>query len=183
MPGYRLEKNGKTTRGLGDLFVHGQATALTHDQISAGAVLGISVPTGDHDAGLGMGHVMVMPSLWARWAPGRFVVVISAGYGQGIGDRGTHAHHSNSAWPLVDPMSFSELTFGTSAEVALPGGFRAGARASGAIPTGDGGSRLFGGVRVAFARGRIESSLEAQAGIVGEPFGVRGVFTTAVRFR
>jgi len=180
LTGYRLHKNGKTIAGLGDLMLHGHASLLRAGAVTAGAVAMVMVPTGDHEAGLGMGHVMVMPGAWVSWAPSRIALAASAGYSRGLGDEGIHAEHGS--WPLVDPMSFSELTLGASGTVTLARALRAGVRLDGAIPLGDGTARLTAGVRAVWTHGRFETTAELQGGLAGAPFDARGLLETAVRF-
>jgi hypothetical protein len=180
--GYRIGKNGKAVTGLGDLMLHGHATVLQAGRLSAGAVAMVMAPTGDHDAGLGMGHVMLMPGGWIHWAPGRLALAASAGYARGLGGGNIHAEHGGGAWPLVDPMTPSELTLGASGMVSLASALRAGVRADAAIPTGGEDARLFGGVRAVWTHGRVETTAELQAGLAGAPFGVRGLVEAAVRF-
>jgi hypothetical protein len=182
LTGYRIDKNGKTVMGLGDLMLHGHATLLRTGPITAGAVAMVMAPTGDHDAGLGMGHVMLMPGGWVQWAPGRLALGASAGYARGLGGGNIHAEHGGGAWPLVDPMNRSELTFGATGMVALASALRAGVRTDGAVPIGDGDARLTAGVRAVWTRGRVETTAELQGGLVGAPFGVRGLVEAAVRF-
>ena len=79
---YRLRKNGALYHGVGDLFVHGQASLVRGDTYSAGVVLALSAPTGSHRDGLGMGHVMVMPAAWASVGRGRRMLAASFGYGR-----------------------------------------------------------------------------------------------------
>jgi hypothetical protein len=180
--GYRIGKNGKAVTGLGDLMLHGHATVLQAGRLSAGAVAMVMAPTGDHDAGLGMGHVMLMPGGWIHWAPGRLALAASAGYARGLGGGNIHAEHGGGAWPLVDPMTPSELTLGASGMVSLASALRAGVRADAAIPTGGEDARLFGGVRAVWTHGSVETTAELQAGLAGAPFGVRGLVEAAVRF-
>lgn len=181
--GYRIDKNGRTVQGLGDLMLHGHAAVLEAGALSAGAVAMVMLPTGDHIAGLGMGHVMLMPGAYARWSLGRVVLGASAGYARGLGDTNIHAEHGGGgAWPLVDPMNTSEVTFGASGMVTVAPSFAAGLRTDGAAAIGDGETRLAGGVRAVWTRGRVETTAELQAGLAGAPFGVRGIVEAAVRF-
>jgi hypothetical protein len=179
--GYSLRKNGKRIAGVGDLMLHGHAMLVSSGAVTAGAMLMVMTPTGDHEAGLGMGHVMLMPGAWAQWSPGRLSLGASAGYSRGIGDAGLHAEHAGG-WPLVDPMSFSELTLGATGTLSLARALRAGVRVDGAIPIGDGASRLSAGVRAMWKQGRFETTAELQGGLVGAPFDVRGLLETAVHF-
>ncbi|HWU91123.1 MAG TPA: hypothetical protein VN253_27845, partial [Kofleriaceae bacterium] len=86
------------------------------------------------------------------------------------------------AWPLVDPMSFSELTFGATGTVSLARTLQAGARLDGAVPIGNGTARLAAGVRAIWTQGRVDTTAELQAGLAGAPFDVRGLLEAAVRF-
>ncbi len=181
LTGYRLEKNGRAVAGIGDLMLHGRATLLRAGSLTAGAVAMVMAPTGDHHAGLGMGHLMLMPGGWIQWAPGRLALAASAGYARGLGDGNIHAEHGG-VWPLVDPMNASELSLGASGMVALASSLRAGVRADGAVPLGDGDARLAAGVRAVWTRGRVETTAELQGGLAGAPFGVRGLVEAAVRF-
>jgi hypothetical protein len=74
------------------------------------------------------------------------------------------------------------VTWTASGDIALARVLRAGARVSGAVPTGDGSTRVIGGVRVLWTEGRVDTAFEMQAGVAGDPFSVRGVFETALRF-
>lgn len=179
--GYRLTRNGKRERGAGDTTLHGRLLVLERGRLSAGVALGVMLPTGDEAAGLGMGHAMVMPGAFGAWTGGRTRLVISAGYGRGIGDESAHAEHGG-AWPLVEPMSFEEVTFGAVASYALAEVLRAGLRVSGAAPLGDGATRLSGGVRASWVEGRVETSFELAAGLAGDPYTLRGTLATSLRF-
>jgi hypothetical protein len=180
--GYRLVKNGKAVTGPGDLMLHGHAMLLRAGTVTGGAVAMIMAPTGDDQAGLGMGHVMLMPGAWLQWAPGRVAVAASGGYARGLGDESIHAEHGEGSWPLVDPMSFSEITFGASGMVALARSLRAGVRLTGAVPLRGGTARLATGVRAVWTWGRVETTAELLGGAVGAPFGVHGLLEAAVRF-
>jgi len=182
VPAYRLTKNGKVVRGLGDVMAHGHVTLAARGAVAAGLMLMMSAPTGDDHAGLGMGHVMVMPEAWVAWAIPTFALIGSVGYSRALGGDNAHAEHGGGMWPLVDPMNASELPYGTTAMYALAPQLAVGARLAGAIPLDDGDHRLYGGVRVAWSAGRIDTAAEILGGIVGDPFGVRGVVETSVRF-
>jgi hypothetical protein len=177
---YRLIKNGLELYGVGDAVVHGQASLLRHGGKTAGVALAVSAPTGDPLNGLGMGHPMVMPAAYAKWSDRKVSVDGSIGYGHAFG--GAQSHHSHGAWPLVEPMNLSEVTFTASGEVVLARVLRAGGRISGGVPVGDGATRVVGGVRVLWSEGRVDTAFEVQAGIAGDPFRLRGVLETAVRF-
>jgi hypothetical protein len=183
LTGYRLQKNGKTVSGLGDLMLHGHAALFSAGAVTAGAVAMIMAPTGDDRAGLGMGHVMLMPGAWLQWVPGPVAFAASAGYARGLGGESVHAEHGGGgAWPLVDPMSFSEIAFDASGMVALARPLRAGLLLAGAVPIEGGTSRLATGVRAAWTWGRVETAVQVLGGVIGAPFDVRGLLEAAVRF-
>ena len=180
VPLYRLVRNGRTTYGPGDASLHGQVMIAGDRSLAFGAVLGLGLPTGKTRVGLGMGHAMAMPALFVSAELARVRLAGSAGYGHALG--GAHAHDEHGGWPLVDPMTESELTFSASGDVALVDTWRAGARITGAIPTDDAPARAIAAARTAWGHGRFETALELQAGLAGDPFQLRGVVETAVRF-
>jgi hypothetical protein len=81
-------------------------------------------------------------------------------------------------------MNMSELTWSAGGEVAIAEGVRGGARFTGGIPVGSmpGTDRVVGAVRAAWGAGRYDTAVEIQAGLVGDPFTIRGVLSTALRF-
>jgi len=179
---YQLRKNGALYRGVGDLFVQGQAVLLGHHARSAGLVLAMSAPTGSQRDGFGMGHVMVMPGLWGSWSAGDTTLAASAGYGHAIGasQSGDHPHGTG---PIVDPMNMKELTWSVTGELAVARELRIGARLGGALSLEQTGvHRTIGAARAVWSAGRVDTSAEVQVGLSGDPFNVRGVVETALRF-
>jgi hypothetical protein len=179
---YRLTRNGAVYRGLGDLVVQGQAAVLARGATSAGVVAAVSAPTGSERDGLGMGHVMVMPGVWGSWSNEDVTLAVSGGYGRAIGasDSGGHVHGTG---PIVDPMNISEVTWGASGEVGLAHALRVGARVAGAVALNASGTdRTIGAVRAVWKEGRVETVAELQLGLAGDPFNVRGIVETALRF-
>ena len=179
---YQIDRNGKTSRGFGDLMVHGAVRAYEAGAFSAGGHLMVMAPTGEAMTGLGMGHWMLMPAAWAAYAP-RFVTVSGAlGYARGLGGANVHAEHGGGgAWPLVDPMSFSEVTFDALAMFPITKSFALGARVLGAMPLDD-DTRTIGAARISWRAGRLETLAEAQAGITGDPVKFRGLVSTSMTF-
>ncbi len=182
LPYYRLYENGLQTYGVGDFVAHGQATLLESRDVQLGALFGVSVPTGNSDIGLGMGHVMLMPAGWGAWRHDAVVVTATLGYSRAIVD--ASSHHDHGMWPLVEPMNMSEITWSGAGEVAIGEGVRAGARLSGGVPVGalPGSDRVIAAARVAWGTGRVDTAAEIQAGLAGDPFTLRGVVSTALRF-
>ncbi|MBX3160959.1 MAG: hypothetical protein KF773_33680 [Deltaproteobacteria bacterium] len=180
---YRLTKNGKTIDGIGDVMAHAHASLVERGPWNLGVMLMASAPTGDDLAGLGMGHVMFMPELWAGWTRGRLAAAASAGYSYMLGGVLAHAEHGGGMWPLVDPMNASELTYAGGLTLGLARDLGLGARLRGAAPLGDGTHRLYGALRIIWVAGRAETTLEIQRGALGDPFGLRGILETAIRIR
>jgi hypothetical protein len=179
---YQIDRNGKTYRGVGDVMVHGAAQLFTRGDFSAGAHFMVMAPTGDAMRGLGMGHWMSMPAAWSSFATSIVTLSGSLGYARGSGSANAHAEHGGGgAWPLVEPMSFSEITYDASAMFPVASSLSVGARLLGAFPTDD-DARAIGAARVSWRAGRIETAAEAQAGIAGDPVRMRGLVSTSMTF-
>jgi hypothetical protein len=177
---YHLTENGLSRYGFGDAMVAGHVTAVTIDDVDAGVALHMMWPTGDDVAGFGMGHVMAMPSAWATWRLHPVALRATAGYSRAL--VAIDEDHDHGLMPLVDPMNMQELTWSAGAEVELGRGVRVGGRTAGGIPIGPGAVRMIGAGRVAWGTPRISTGLELQLGVAGDPFTVRGVVDTALRF-
>jgi hypothetical protein len=104
---------------------------------------------------------------------------VTAGYSRAIGGDTDHEH---GMWPIVEPMNLSELTWSAAGDYAITRGIVGGVRISGGVPIGNGEDRVVAAVRVAWASGRFTTGGELQAGLVGDPFTVRGVLSTAMTF-
>ena len=177
---YRLEENGLLLYGVGDFVVSGQVRALDVDTTHAGVALAVSAPTANETNGFGMGHTMAMPSVWASTLLGSAILSGSVGYSRALASLGDHVH---GMWPLVEPMNMSEITWGAGAEVAVVPDVRVSARVSGGVPIiAAGVDRVIGGVRVGWTTGRVSTAAEVQTGLAGDPFTIRGVLETALRF-
>ena len=179
---YHLSKNGLSSYGPGDAMLTGHATVIATGAVHGGVALHVMVPTGSELEGLGMGHVMVMPSGWASWHAAPVTVAASGGYGRAMVGLGGGGGHDHGPMPLVDPMNLQELTWSASADVDVGHGVQLGGRTAGGVPIGGGLTRVIGGGRVAWGSSRISTALEAQLGIVGDPFTIRGVVETTLRF-
>ncbi len=177
---YELRKNGATIDGVGDLTVGVDALVAQHGALAAGVGLGATLPTGASMTGLGMGHPMVMPAAWVARDGARTAFAASAGWCGAI--MAEPAHHAHGAWPLVEPMSSSELMASVRGELVLAGPFRAGAKLLVAIPLGDEATRIVAAVGGRWLGPRAEVGAELQAGVAGDPFTIRAVITSALRF-
>lgn len=177
---YRILRNGAQQYGVGDVVARGQVALLAQHDVQAGVMMAVSVPTGDDVSGLGMGHPMLMPAAFGAWRSGRLSLGGSFGYSRALASGG----HVHGMAPLVEPMNMSELTWSGGGDVTVASGVRAGLRLSGGVPVGAmlGSDRVVGAVRVAWGAGRVDTAAELQAGLAGDPFNIRGVVSTALRF-
>lgn len=177
---YHITENGLSRYGFGDAMVAAHVTAVATDTFDTGVALHVMWPTGSEIAGLGMGHMMAMPSLWATWRSHPITVHATGGYSRAL--ISLDDGHEHGLMPLVDPMNMQELTWSAGAEVELGHGVRVGGRTAGGVPIGPGATRVIGAGRVAWGTPRISTGFELQLGIAGDPFTLRGVVDTALRF-
>lgn len=178
---YHLTKNGLSQSGIGDAMFTGHATVLSIGELTAGVALHVMAPTGSELEGFGMGHWMAMPSAWAAWHVERVQLLGSAGYTRALVDLGGE-QHNHGPQPLVDPMNMEELTWSAGADIDVIAGIRIGGRMAGGIPISTGQERVIGAGRIGWGISRVSTAFELQAGIAGDPFTVRGVVETALRF-
>jgi hypothetical protein len=177
---YRVEENGADFYAFGDVLVHGRVAIGGNGRTGFGAIAGVSAPTGDSRRGTGMGHVMVMPALYAMASRGKLSGNASLGYSRALGGEMDHDH---GPWPLVEPMLMSEVSWSAGADVTWTSSMSTGLHIGGGIPAGAAGdNRVTAGARFAWHTGRVESAAEIQAGLAGDPFTVRGVVSTALSF-
>jgi hypothetical protein len=178
---YHITENGLSSYGAGDAMVTGHVAVMATDAMQAGVALHLMFPTGSETEGLGMGHAMAMPSAWAHWQRHWLAIRASAGYGRALTSLGGH-HHGPA--PLVDPMNMQELTWSAGAELDVGHGMRVGGHALGGVPvaTSAGVTRVIGAGRVAWGTSRVSTGIEVQVGLAGDPFSIRGVVDTALRF-
>ena len=177
---YRIIEDGRTLYGPGDLMMSATAVELDQDAWRGGITMAGTAPIGDQPTGFGMGHVMIMPSVWFARMIGSATVRADVGYNRALTNLADHDH---GPWPIVDPMNMQELSW--SASLTLPAWRKLllAARATGGIPfdVAMGVDRVIGGLRATWADARMLTSFELQVGIAGDPFDVRGVVATEVR--
>lgn len=176
---YRLRDSIEHTTGPGDVMVAAMWTAYQGERLHAGVALPVGLPTGDDEERLGMGHVMIMPGVFAalRATP---EITISAGiaYNRALESGEGHNH---GIGPYVNPMTKEELggaariSVRTSAMLQLVG------ETAIAAPL-DGQARMIVGGGFALQRERMTISVLAQAGALYEPFTARGVADLAYAF-
>jgi hypothetical protein len=176
---YHLIENGLDRYGAGDVAIASHATVVTTETAHAGVALHVTLPTGA-EPWFGMRHVMAMPSIWARWSSRRLTVTANTGYCRALAAFEGESHRHGGA--LVDPMNMQELTWDAGLDVAVGRRVLVGGRARGAVPIGTGVTRAIGAGRVGWGTPRVSTGLEIQLGLAGDPFTVRGVLDTALRF-
>jgi hypothetical protein len=177
---YRLFRNGDQQYGVGDLSANAQVALVQQNDLQVGVLGAVSAPTGNENLGFGMGHPMLMPAGYVAARAGRIALTGSFGFSYALAAGG----HVHGMAPLVEPMNMSELTWAVGGEVPIAAGVRGGARFSGGVPvaTPMGTDRVVGALRVAWGSGRYDTAAEVQAGLVGDPFTIRGVLSTALKF-
>jgi hypothetical protein len=196
VPVYRLSRTGDEDIGLGDIAVDVRVALLRTDsgEVSGGLELAAMLPTGDADRELGMGHVMLMPGVWARVAGEAFSVMAQLAYGTALGDGyhashagGLHDHHGGEpgsaapiprAYPRVNPMNGSELEHALALAYAVHPNLSLTARWIGALAveregTTRGVDRQLIGPGVQIETGVLDSAVEVQVPFVGDPFDFR----------
>jgi hypothetical protein len=179
LPAYRLARSGREDIGLGDVAADARFAVLRSDGFSLGPELAVSLPTGDAERELGMGHVMAMPGAWARLDLERFGVLAQLAYGYAFGAH-DHAHHDHghaamsSATPRVNPMNPSELQHGLGLRYALDPALSVTARWLGAVPLEAAGvARQLIAPGLQLAAGALDAAVEVQIPLAGDPFDLR----------
>ena len=181
--GHRVDGHGT---GVDDARV-GATVTLTPARaaITAGLSTTLAVPTGDAEAGRGMGHTMVAGGAWLRAARGRGSIEASAAYTRALGDGAAHAAHLHGSdlWPLIDPMNAEEVLGDVTAAVAVVPSrlaLRAGVQAG--VPIERGTTRAAAALGARLERGTVAITATAAVPLAGDPFVARGQLEVAVRY-
>lgn len=161
---------GQRGSGLGDVQLALQRAVIAFGEMHLGAAISATLPTGDVRDELGMGHPMIMPAGWARWADGRSSLLVSIVYGSMLG-----GHHHGMVEPVVSPMNSEEVSAGVRAGRRF-GQTELAATANGAIPIGPGLARGAVGGAAHWQLGDTELGLDISAPFGGTPIHARGVF-------
>jgi hypothetical protein len=188
LPAYRLVRDRVVERGLGDVSADLRAAVWRPDPaLAVGLELAATLPSGDAEAGLGMGHVMLMPGMWLSWERDALRVLLQLAYGRMLdGGAGPPAGHHNHGGPtpLVNPMNRSELEHALAVSYAFGARLFAGARLLGAVPVAaaSGRAREVAGVALGARFAPLELAAELQLPLVGDPFTARTSLTLAAIF-
>ncbi len=175
VPFYRIEVGSTWGEGAGDPHIEARWIALAGGAVEAGLSVAVMPPLGDDEAGLAMGHWMIMSGGFARVSRGRLSTSATLTYGEALGDGAEgHAHHHGGVTPAVAPMNPREIEASITPRVQLGRGVGLGAIVSGAAPLGDG--QLIGAVDVmaTVALGRFELGVGAGHGLFDHPSDLRG---------
>jgi hypothetical protein len=182
LAGYRIVRNGLAERGLGDLALDARGTVFRGDTHSFGVELALTAPTGNADLGLGMGHTMLMPGLWAAYQQEHLQLMVQVAYGRAIGSAGGHAHAATG--PLVNPMNRSELEHALMLSYTFGDYLFAGGRLLGAVPVAaaSGVAREVAAFGIGASVAHVQVELELQLPLVGAPFDTRSLLSVAALF-
>jgi hypothetical protein len=184
LPGYRIARIDSHAYGLGDLAasVRGSLYQSRDAEFSAGPELAATLPTGSTGAGLGMGHVMLMPGAFVLFQHAGLSLLAQLAYGRALA--GASAHHHAGPMPVVNPMNRSELTHAFGVSTALHPNLRIMARWLGAVHVFDhtGSSREIIAPGLQIVAGTFDLTFEFQIPVVGSPFVNRSVVSVGAQW-
>ena len=183
LPVYRIAQRGDEAIGLGDVVADARVAVLRTEtgSLAFGPELAFTLPSGDPDRDLGMGHVMLMPGLWLRLAWEELSILAQLSYGRALGSSDAHAehqHHAGAAGPVatprVNPMNGEELGHALGIRYAASPNVGLTARWLGGVPlTDDGIERQLIGAGLEIQADPLDASVEVQVPVAGDPFDVR----------
>ena len=180
--GYRIVRNGLREYGPGDLMLMARGRVLRFGEEAAlGLALGASLPTGDADKGLGMGHTMLMPGAWFGLSHGGLNLVIDVAYGRMIG--GSASHHADGG-PIVNPMNRSEIEHALALQYTFWRSLFLVTRLYGAVPVADvhGRAREALGLGLGGQVSYFEFALEQHLPLAGTPFESKTLLRASASF-
>lgn len=186
LPAYRLVRNGAEEYGIGDVWldVRVPIARAANDTVVGGIGLAATAPTGDASRDLGMGHFMLMPTLWATWRSEQAFIQAQVAYGRALSSDGGAHHGAGGPRPIVNPMNASEVEMAGTGGLILDERIRIRGGAYGAVPvaTDDGAPRA-----VAFAGADLildwfDMALEGHLPLAGDPFLAKIVLAVGARF-
>lgn len=176
---YRLRDSIESTTGPGDVMVAAMWTAVQSERLHAGVALPVGLPTGDDEERLGMGHVMIMPGLFAALQASSTVTTsLGVAYNRALGSSHGHSH---GIGPYVNPMTREELGVAGRVSMRVAAPLYVVAEAALAAPF-DGDPRMIAGGGFTLQRRRLSLSVLAQAGALEAPFTGRGVADLSYAF-
>jgi hypothetical protein len=175
VPSYRIDRWGSTTMGLGDVGLRADVplVSLFDRTLEIGVGVGATLPTGNDEDELGMGHAMAMPWLFGSLRLGIVNAEVEAGSAHALADHGhtltPRGEHVRVSRPVVDPMNANEV-WGSAAATLPLGVFQLVPTLRGARPLGEGDARLNGGLGLRLPVGPASIATGAELPIVGDAF-------------
>lgn len=183
-PYYHIVRNGLGARGFGDLLLDGRAslTRASARPAQAAALLALSVPTGDSQHDLGMGHWMIAPAVSGSVRAARYSFEIRAGYARSFGG-GAHHQHAPGSTPIVEPMNHSELEGALLAAARAHRHLTTRLALYGAapVPAAEGDARAAASFAGDILVEQVRFTLEAELPLLGDAF--RGKLAAELGFR
>lgn len=184
IPSYHLLRNGLESSGLGDVGLEARVLPF-REAVSLGGVLALTLPTGNEDEELGMGHAMAALGLLASTKISSVSAELILGFGQALSSGSSaHAHHASGLSPLVAPMNASELQTSLSLSARPSQRFSTRLALALAAPIGSepGASRGASTFGVAVHEGPVRLGVEAALPIVGDAFRAKAAVELGVQF-
>lgn len=180
LPIYYLKRDLGSAVGLGDLLIDLRFAVLDMESWKAGAQIAAMLPIAGSDDAFRMGHLMLMPRLWAELRVADFFGFLQAGYGRAIGD---HSGHGGGRRPIVAPMNASEIEAALTAGYAVHENVRLRSSVSLAAPVADDGGIFRSALSIGpqLLLGAFDVSADLHLPIAGDPFDVKVIVTTAFR--
>ena len=189
VPMYRLTQSTGTQLGLGDVAVEAWLALWKKHRITFGIGLPVGLPSGNASQGLGMGNVMVMPTAYTTWHGDVVDASASVSYNAVLGMMGMSMNSdSSNTMPadlgsLVNPMTMSELGASTRIGLHVAPSLRLVTEAALAVPlVARAEDRVVVGGGFDVVVGRVDVTAMFDAGVAGDPFGLRGVVELGARF-
>jgi hypothetical protein len=185
VPGYRIARVGSHAYGPGDivLSLRGNVLRSVDESITVGPELVATLPTGDAEDGLGMGHVMLMPGGFVTWQHSGFTLITQLAYGRALGNASSHNHADGPA-PIVNPMNRSELTHSVGFSASVHPNLRVTGRVLGAVTLFNhaGFAREIVAPGLQFIAGAFDVALEQQLPVAGAPFVSRTLLSVGAQW-
>jgi hypothetical protein len=186
VPWFRVVRNGLSYQGIGDVTTAVRLRVLRSDDdgVHAGTMMAVSLPTGDQQHDLGMGHVMLTPGAFFGLRHGDTAAELSLAYARAVVGENGHDHHARGLSPIVSPMNGSEAQAAVSVVQRFDSLFSLTASAFAAVPVAerDGTARALGSAGARIHHLWFEAGFDAALPLTGEPFILRLSTTLAANF-
>lgn len=200
LPAYRLRRENSVELGMGDAILGAQLNLLRvpEDEDWVLRVFGaVSLPSGDAERELGMGHVMILPRIEAGRHYRSLSLVTWLGAGLATETHGAHETHGEhgphepssqdpphkTPGPIVSPMNPFEIHWGARARVTLWDRLLVSAKLFAAQPIIEvGQGRITAGGLIGLFHPRFIQEFEFEAPVASDPFVFRTALNLGYRF-